>query len=60
MFQIIPPHDKGISSSILDNLTPLESSWNTSILKNNEKMTDPYNEIHQAYMNDILKVSYSR
>lgn len=51
--QIIPPVDKGIASAILANLEPWESSWDTSILKNNSLVSDPYEEVFSSYMEDI-------
>lgn len=47
--QIISPHDKGIQQSILDNLEPKDSSWNTDILENCSLLQDPYVEMYSAY-----------
>ncbi|KAL1494311.1 hypothetical protein ABEB36_009928 [Hypothenemus hampei] len=52
--QIIPPTDKQIQNSILANLTPLDSSWNTQILKNNPLLLDPYNECLDLYLTNII------
>ena len=40
-FQIIPPHDSGISSHISAQSTPWSTSWDTSILNNNPNVIDP-------------------
>lgn len=47
--QIIPPHDKGIQQSILDNLEPKDSSWQTEILEKNPLLQDLYEEMSAAY-----------
>ena len=48
-FQIVSPIDKGIAQSILDNLEPVESSWDTSVLANNPLCKDPYQEVLKEY-----------
>ncbi|CAG9760995.1 unnamed protein product [Ceutorhynchus assimilis] len=52
--QIIKPADKRIQQAILENLTPLESSWNTDILENNPLVTDPLDDVMQAYLQEII------
>lgn len=42
--QIVSPVDKHIQQSILNNLEPLESSWDTSILSSTELLEDPLQE----------------
>lgn len=48
--QIISPVDKSIQNFILKNLEPLESSWQTGILKTCDKLSDPLKEITDDYM----------
>ena len=60
LFQIVSPHDMGISEKIEKNLEPLESSWNTSVLKNNKTVRDPFEEIHGDYMKDLLTLCQYR
>lgn len=50
--QIIPPADKNIQNSILQNLKPLETSWDTSILKKSCMLKDPLQEV----LDDYLKI----
>lgn len=52
--QIISPHDKEIQKSILANLKPLESSFNTSEIYTNPLYKDPLEEVMQNYFK-ILK-----
>lgn len=47
--QIISPHDKNIQKFILENLKPLPSSWDVSVLKSSEILEDPYDEIFADY-----------
>lgn len=51
--QIIPPHDKGIESTILNNLCPWEKSWDTSILDSNNHLSDPLQEVKAFYMKTL-------
>lgn len=51
--QIIPPADKLIQNSILQNLTPLDTSWDTSILKKSCLLKDPLQEILDHYLKII-------
>ena len=61
MFQIISPHDKEIKSHILANLAPLSSSWDLSILRDdNPLLSDPYDQIWKAYMSDLQQLSLYR
>ncbi|XP_048505839.1 phosphopentomutase isoform X2 [Athalia rosae] len=71
--QIITPHDKGIQKSIIENLEPLESSFNTSAIYKNSLFKDPLEEVMQSYYkiikdttlypetnrNTILKFTYT-
>lgn len=50
--QIISPHDKNIQKSILDCLEPHQSSWE---VPSNEKVIDPFEEIHADYFSELLK-----
>lgn len=56
--QIIPPHDKCISSSIIANHIPWKSSWDTSLLAENQLITDPYADIEMSYFSSILKYCF--
>lgn len=47
--QIITPHDKGIASSIEENLEPDNASWDTSVMDNCDKLIDPLNDIMKDY-----------
>jgi phosphomannomutase len=62
--QIIPPHDKGIESTILNNLSPWENSWDTSILATNNQLSDPLQEAKHFYMKtlgqDVLQHNLNR
>ncbi|OXU31565.1 hypothetical protein TSAR_007405 [Trichomalopsis sarcophagae] len=51
--QIISPHDKGIQNSILENLEPLQSSWDTSNVYNHSLFKDPLDEVMNTYFNNI-------
>lgn len=51
--QIISPHDKEIQKNILDNLEPLASSWDTSIVYSNPLFKDPLQEVMASYFNDV-------
>lgn len=51
--QIIPPADKHIQNSILQNLTPLDTSWDTSILKKSCLLKDPLQELLDHYLKVI-------
>ncbi|CAG9798721.1 unnamed protein product [Chironomus riparius] len=53
--QIIPPHDKNIQNSILDNLVPFKSSWNLEAL-NSPLLHDPYDEMFASYFKKMLAV----
>ncbi|XP_066247940.1 phosphopentomutase isoform X2 [Euwallacea similis] len=52
--QIISPSDKNIQKSILENLTPLDSSWNTDVLENNPLVIDPYEECLHSYLKEVI------
>lgn len=52
--QIITPHDKNIQASILQNLLPLETSWNLDLLKSNQ-LKDPYDEMSQLYFEKLAE-----
>lgn len=51
--QIISPHDKGIQKCILENLEPLDSSWNTKEIYQHSLFNDPLNEVLKNYYNDL-------
>ena len=56
LFQIIPPHDKGIATKILENLEPWPSSWDFSILVGSKLCQDPLSDINTKYMEDLNKL----
>ncbi|XP_022917761.2 phosphopentomutase [Onthophagus taurus] len=51
--QIISPADKEIQQFIMDNLEPLEESWDTSIVADHEKKIDPLPEVLDSYLEMI-------
>ncbi|XP_051155000.1 glucose 1,6-bisphosphate synthase [Leptopilina boulardi] len=51
--QIISPHDKGIQKCILENLEPLDSSWNTKEIYQHSLFNDPLNDVLKEYYNDL-------
>lgn len=51
--QIISPHDKKIQSYILNNLEPLECSWNVNKIYENVLHVDPTDDIAQQYYEDL-------
>lgn len=58
--QIIPPHDKGISQCIDDNLTPWPTSWEISNIARNPLITDPYSDVKDGYLLAIQKYCYRK
>ena len=59
-FQIVSPIDKGIFQSILDNLKPVRSSWDTSVLTNNPMCKDPYQEVLKEYNAAVTSLCHHR
>ncbi|KZC10948.1 Glucose 1,6-bisphosphate synthase [Dufourea novaeangliae] len=71
--QIISPHDKKIQKYILENLEPIESSWDIIKVYDSPLYKDPWNDIMQSYFhalkqtvlypelnrNTILKFTYT-
>ncbi|XP_050504294.1 phosphopentomutase [Diabrotica virgifera virgifera] len=51
--QIVSPVDEHIQNSILQNLQPLESSWDTSIISSSPLISDPRSDVFCRYMNVI-------
>ncbi|XP_076635397.1 phosphoglucomutase 2 [Colletes latitarsis] len=51
--QIISPHDKKIQKYILENLEPIESSWNVTKVYNSPLYKDPWNDIMESYYYDL-------
>ncbi|KYN37350.1 Phosphoglucomutase-2 [Trachymyrmex septentrionalis] len=51
--QIISPHDKKIQSYILNNLKPLESSWDVSQIHESSYYKDPKDDIMRHYYQDL-------
>ncbi|KAG5286304.1 hypothetical protein AALO_G00013360 [Alosa alosa] len=58
--QIIPPHDKGISTAIEKSLEPWSKSWNTEEAMKNPLLKDPYQDIHSEYFSAIQKHCFHR
>ncbi len=56
LLQIIPPHDKEIAASIVENLEPWPSSWDCSVLNNSKLCVDPFSDMHEKYMEDLAKL----
>ncbi|KAK6636317.1 hypothetical protein RUM43_009976 [Polyplax serrata] len=54
--QIIPPHDKEIQKSILKNLEPRHSSWDTASIKGNPNLFDPMSDILVAYYDKLQDI----
>ncbi|EAT47392.1 AAEL001480-PA [Aedes aegypti] len=52
--QIISPHDKNIQANILQNLIPLESSWNLDLLKS-DQLKDPYDAMTNLYFEKLAE-----
>nr|AAX47079.1 phosphoglucomutase 2 [Aedes aegypti] len=52
--QIISPHDKNIQANILQNLIPLESSWNLDLLKS-DQLKDPYDAMTSLYFEKLAE-----
>lgn len=58
--QIISPHDKQIQESILKNLLPWDESRDTSVMvQENDKFSDPINEITDKYFAQLQKSLFS-
>lgn len=51
--QITSPHDKKIQSYILNNLEPLESSWDVSKIYESSYYKDPRDDIMKHYYQDL-------
>lgn len=51
--QIISPHDKKIQSYILNNLEPLESSWDINKIYKSPLNMDPTIDITERYYKDL-------
>ncbi|XP_026882237.2 phosphoglucomutase-2 [Electrophorus electricus] len=51
--QIIPPHDRGISEAIEEDLLPWPESWDTDSASQSPLLKDPYQDIHREYMQSI-------
>ncbi|XP_072748224.1 phosphopentomutase isoform X4 [Anoplolepis gracilipes] len=51
--QIISPHDKKIQNYILNNLEPLDSSWNVNGVYSSSYYEDPREDIMRLYYQDL-------
>ncbi|XP_051557899.1 phosphoglucomutase-2 isoform X3 [Myxocyprinus asiaticus] len=58
--QIIPPHDKGISAAIEENLEPWPESWDTDGALQSSLLKDPYQDIHRKYHQTIQQHCFHR
>ena len=58
--QIKPPLDATIQSHISANLTPWPTSWDTSCLHDNPRLTDPLGSVLDGYFSEILQLCYRR
>ncbi|CAG8780288.1 33764_t:CDS:10, partial [Racocetra persica] len=56
--QIIPPHDKGVSDAINNNLEPW--IWDPHVVDNSELCIDNIKEISDAYFEELKALSYHR
>lgn len=54
--QIISPIDKSIQKNILQNLEPWSSSWDTSIIENNDLINDPLAQTLQKYVDAVSRI----
>lgn len=54
--QIISPHDKKIQSYILNNLEPLEFSWNGNEIYSSSYYEDPREDIMRLYYRDLKDI----
>ena len=59
-FQIISPHDKGISKCIMENLEPWESAWDADSYKQNSLCIDPLKDVLASYLGDIQRHCHFR
>ena len=57
--QIISPHDKNISSHILENLEPWADAWDSAFVSDHAACSDPYEEIETNYMKDLQGLASS-
>lgn len=60
LLQIKSPHDKEISKLIDENSVPWDESWELSLTKYKDLLVNPYDEIMEAYFNEITKYSHFR
>ncbi|XP_071152090.1 phosphopentomutase-like [Mytilus edulis] len=58
--QIISPVDKHVAKSIEENLVPLITSWDASVVEKSPLRKDPYNDILKHYNEDLKKLCYFR
>ncbi|CAG8619221.1 19353_t:CDS:10 [Cetraspora pellucida] len=56
--QIIPPHDKGVSDAINNNLEPW--IWDPNVVDNSKLCIDNIKEISDAYFEELKVLSYYR
>lgn len=49
MFQIIPPHDSGIQSSIEEQLQPWEGAWDVQAALDDPRLSDPLAVMMERY-----------
>ncbi|OLL23406.1 putative phosphoribomutase [Neolecta irregularis DAH-3] len=56
--QILPPHDSGIASSILENLEPW--TWGSCSIKNNHLARDCSDSVQESYFSSLQRLPLNR
>ncbi|GAB1606264.1 BTB/POZ domain-containing protein 9-like [Argonauta hians] len=58
--QIVSPYEKYLSDSINNNLEPWKTSWDTSVLKDNPLVRDPYQTVYTEYNKDLQSLCFHK
>ncbi|XP_029650022.1 phosphoglucomutase-2-like [Octopus sinensis] len=58
--QIVSPYEKYLSDSIDNNLEPWSTSWDTSVLKDNPLVRDPYETVYTEYNKDLESLCFHK
>ncbi|XP_030768391.1 glucose 1,6-bisphosphate synthase-like isoform X1 [Sitophilus oryzae] len=53
--QIVPPCDRMIQNSIMENLEPKDSSWKVEILQNHPLVIDPMKDALDSYLKTVIQ-----
>ncbi|XP_001997310.3 glucose 1,6-bisphosphate synthase [Drosophila grimshawi] len=53
---VLIPHDKKLQTAMLNNMEPLNSSWDLSILDDHPLFHDPYREVYPAYFEQMKRL----